>query len=104
MPIKSEDLHGFVPDNAGAALLLIDVINDFVFDDGDSLLKLALPVGKNIALLKKHANAACVPAIYINDNFGKWQSDVRKIVSHCLEDVTTGKLFDELLLHDQDDF
>jgi len=104
MPIKSEDLHGFVPDNAGAALLLIDVINDFEFDDGDSLLKLALPVGKNIARLKKQAKAAGVPAIYINDNFGKWQSDFRKIVSHCRDDGTTGKPFVELLLPDEDDY
>ncbi len=28
MPIKSQDLHGDVPDDAKAALLLIDVIND----------------------------------------------------------------------------
>src|SRR5258705_5948050 len=104
MPIKSEDLHGFVPDNAGAALLLIDVINDFEFDDGDSLLKLALPVGKNITRLKKQAKAAGVPAIYINDNFGKWQSDFRKIVSHCRDDGTTGKPFVELLLPDEDDY
>ncbi len=35
MPIKSEDLHGNVPDTAGAALLLIDVINDFEFENGE---------------------------------------------------------------------
>jgi hypothetical protein len=49
-PIRSEDLHGCVPDNAGAALLLIDVINDFEFSGGVTLLKLALPAGKNIAI------------------------------------------------------
>ncbi len=31
MPVKSHDLHGNVPDKAGAALLLIDVINDLEF-------------------------------------------------------------------------
>ena len=53
MPIRSDNLHGFVPDNSGAALLLIDVINDFEFDRGDDLLNLALPVGRKIAELKK---------------------------------------------------
>ena len=28
MPARNEDLHGFVPDKASVALLLIDVIND----------------------------------------------------------------------------
>jgi hypothetical protein len=49
MPIKSDDLHGNVPDTASVALLLIDVINDFEFEGGEELLKLALPVGRNIA-------------------------------------------------------
>ena len=104
MPIRSEDLHGYVPDNAGAALLLIDLINDFEFSGGDALLKLALPVGKNIAHLKRQAKSAGIPAIYINDNFGRWQSDFRKIVSHCRNEETKGKPFVELLLPEEDDY
>jgi len=104
MPIKSKDLHGNVPDSAGAALLLIDVVNDFEFEDGDKLLELALPVGKQIANLKKMANDAGIPAIYVNDNFGKWQSDLNKIVSHCLEDGVRGEPFVKLVLPDDDDY
>jgi len=104
MPIKSKDLHGNVPDRAGATLLLIDVINDFEFEGGDALLKLALPVGKNIANLKRLAKQAGIPAIYVNDNFGKWQSDLNKIVSHCLEDGVRGEPFVRLLLPDEDDY
>jgi nicotinamidase-related amidase len=104
MPIKSKDLHGNVPDQAGAALLLIDVINDFEFEGGEALLKLALPVGKNIANLKRLAKQAGIPAIYVNDNFGKWQSDLNKIVSHCLEDGVRGEPFVRLVLPDEDDY
>lgn len=104
MPVRSEDLHGFVPDTSRAALLLIDVINDFEFEDGEKLLKLALPVGQNIAELKRRAKAAGVPSIYVNDNFGKWQSDFRKIVGHCRRDAVRGKRFVELLLPDEDDY
>jgi nicotinamidase-related amidase len=104
MPIKSKDLHGNVPDQAGAALLLIDVINDFEFEGGDALLKLALPVGKNIANLKRLAKQAGIPVIYVNDNFGKWQSDLNKIVSHCLEDGVRGEIFVRLVLPDEDDY
>jgi nicotinamidase-related amidase len=104
MPIKSKDLHGNVPDDAGAALLLIDVINDFEFENGAELLRLALPVGKQIAQLKRQAKRADVPIIYVNDNFGKWRSDLNKIVAHCLEDGVRGEPLVKLLLPDEDDY
>ena len=104
MPVKSEDLHGNVPDQSGAALLLIDVINDFEFEGGEQLLSLAMPVGKAIAKLKRAAKQAGIPAIYVNDNFGKWQSDLNKIVSHCLEDRVRGKAFVEMVTPDDDDY
>jgi nicotinamidase-related amidase len=104
MPVKSEDLHGNVPDNAGAALLLIDVINDFEFESGAELLQQALPVGRNIAELKRRAKQHGIPVIYVNDNFGKWQSDLNKIVSHCLEDGVRGEPFVKLVLPDEDDY
>jgi nicotinamidase-related amidase len=104
MPVKSKDLHGNVPDQSGAALLLIDVVNDFEFEGGDALLELALPVGKNIANLKRLAKQAGIPAIYVNDNFGKWQSDLNKIVSHCLDDGVRGESFVRLVLPEEDDY
>jgi nicotinamidase-related amidase len=104
MPVRSEDLHGNVPDSAGAALLLIDVVNDFEFEGGDALLQLARPVAKQIASLKMQAKRVGIPAIYVNDNFGKWQSDLNKIVSHCLEEGVRGESFVRLVLPDEDDY
>lgn len=104
MPIRSEDLHGNVPDSSGAALLLIDVINDFEFEGGEKLFKQAIPVGRNIARLKAHSKKQKIPTIYVNDNFGRWQSDFRRIVSHCRRDDIRGKPFVELLLPDEDDY
>ena len=104
MPIKSHDLHGNVPDDSATALLLIDVINDFDFPGGEELLSLALPVGEAIAELKHNAKRAGIPALYVNDNFGKWQSDLNKIVSHCLEGSARGKKFVELVKPDADDY
>ena len=101
MPNTTHDLHGSAPDKSNTALLLIDVINDFEFEDGEELLRLAMPVGKNIAALKKRAKAAGIPSVYVNDNFGKWQSDFKKIVEHCRE--TRGKDFVEMLLPDEDE-
>jgi nicotinamidase-related amidase len=104
MPRATHDLHGSAPDKSKAALLLIDVINDFDFEEGDELLRLALPVAKNIAGLKKRAGDAGIPTIYVNDNFGKWQSDFKKIVAHCSEDNAKGKEFVKLLLPGDDDY
>ena len=104
MPVSSEDLHGSAPDKSNAALLLIDVINDFDFPEGEQLLRLAMPVGKNIARLKQRAKAAGIPSIYVNDNFGRWQSDFKKIVAHCRREDGRGKPFVELLLPETDDY
>jgi nicotinamidase-related amidase len=101
--VSSKDLHGSAPDKSPAALLLIDVINDFDFPEGEDLLRLALPVGENIARLKQRAKAAGIPSIYVNDNFGRWQSDFKKIVDHCLEE-SSGKAFVEKLLPEDDDY
>lgn len=104
MPRESKDLHGSAPDKSNAALLLIDVINDFDFPEGDQLLELALPVGRNIAELKNRAKAADIPVIYVNDNFGRWQSDFKKTVAHATQAGAKGKSFVELLLPDDDDY
>jgi nicotinamidase-related amidase len=102
--MPTDDLHGNVPDEAGAALLLIDVINDLEFEGGDRLLELALPMARNIANLKQLAKEAGIPAIYVNDNFGKWQSDFKKIVTHCLEDNVRGEPVARLLLPEEEDY
>lgn len=104
MPVRSKDLHGNVPDSSGAALILIDVVNDFEFNDGEQLFQHALPVGKKIAALKRGAKQLGIPTIYANDNFGRWQSDLNKIVSHCINDSVRGKPFVEQVLPDDDDY
>lgn len=98
----SKDLHGSAPDKSKAALLLIDVINDFDFPEGEDLLRLAIPAGKNIAALKQRAKEAGIPAVYVNDNFGRWQSDFKKIVAHSRN--ARGKEFVEMLLPDEHDY
>jgi nicotinamidase-related amidase len=103
-PAKNADLHGNAPDQARAALLLIDVINDLEFESGEQLFKHALPMARRIAALKKRARQAGIPVIYANDNFGKWQSDLNKLISHCLEDDVRGKPIVELLRPDEDDY
>ncbi|MGH9943442.1 MAG: cysteine hydrolase family protein [Pyrinomonadaceae bacterium] len=104
MPVKNEDLHGSVPDKAEIALLLIDVINDLEFDSGQDLLKHALPMAEKIAALKRRAKEAKIPVIYVNDNFGRWQSDFSQVLKHCLEDGVCGEPLAKLLGPGEDDY
>ena len=99
----TDRLNG-VPDRAETALLLIDVINDLEFDGGEKLLTQALPMAVSLAALKRRAKAAGVPAIYVNDNFGRWRSDFAKLVRHCLEDTVRGSPVAALLIPEQDDY
>lgn len=104
MPATSRDLHGSAPDNAPVVLILIDIINDLAFAKGQDLLQHAIPMAKKIAALKKRAKRVGIPSIYVNDNFGRWQSDLQKLVRHCLDDAVCGKPLAMLLLPDDDDY
>jgi nicotinamidase-related amidase len=103
-PKNNSDLHGNAPDNSPVALLLIDVINDLEFEGGEKLLRHALPAARRIAAFKKLCAVAGIPAIYVNDNFGKWRSDFKKLISHCLNDNTRGREIVELLKPERDDY
>jgi nicotinamidase-related amidase len=83
MPERNKDLHGSAPDTCETALLLIDVINDFEFSEAEELLTFAVPMARRLRALKGRAHKAGIPAIYINDNFGRWQSNFAALVDHC---------------------
>jgi nicotinamidase-related amidase len=104
MPLRHHDLHGNVPDKADIALLIIDVINDVEFEGGDRLLEHALPMAQRIAALKTRARELGIPVVYVNDNFGKWQSDLKKLITHCLRGECRGKPIVELLHPADDDY
>ncbi|MGE0757702.1 MAG: cysteine hydrolase family protein [Pirellulaceae bacterium] len=104
MPSKNEDLHGNAPDKATTALLLIDVINDFNFAEADQLLQFAVPMARRIAELKQKAKQAALPVVYVNDNFGRWRSDFRSQVRHCLEADARGREVVDALRPEEDDY
>jgi len=101
---RSKDLHGSAPDKCALALVLIDWINDLEFDGGDRFLPAALAAARATASLRTRAKQAGVPVIYCNDNFGKWRSDFRSLLQHCLEDDVRGRPIAELLAPDEQDY
>ncbi|WP_229312081.1 cysteine hydrolase family protein [Larkinella punicea] len=101
---KSEDLHGNVPDQFPIALLIIDMINDLEFPNGEQLLKPSVKAAKQIAALKQRSRDLTIPVIYVNDNFGRWRSDFKEVVEHCLKDGVRGQPLVELLYPASDDY
>jgi hypothetical protein len=55
-----------------AALLIIDMISDFKFEDGVAVARAALPAARQIATLRGLAAAKRVPMLFVNDNLGRW--------------------------------
>jgi nicotinamidase-related amidase len=104
MARQAHDLHGNAPDKCRVALLLIDVINDFEWNGGEAMLPRALEAAKAIARLKGRARKASVPVVYVNDNFGKWRSDFRSLLDHCLNDGVRGRPIADLLRPDGEDY
>ena len=85
-------------------MLLVDVINDMNFPGSRRLVTQAIPMARRLAALKARTARAGIPSIYINDNFGQWQSDFRRLVAHCTKDDVPGRPVAEILRPADDDY
>src|SRR5690349_14898523 len=86
------------------ALLLIDVINDLEFESGRQLVEHAIPMARNISSLKAEAKKRGIPCLYVNDNFGQWQSDFKHLVKRCMQDNVRGAQISRELAPEPDDY
>lgn len=91
-----------LPDES--ALLLIDVINEFDFPGSEDLLRYALPAAEQIAVLIGRMRARGVPVIYVNDNFGRWNSNFPEQIQHCIMPDCEGREVTRLLMPDPKDY
>lgn len=85
-------------------LLLIDVINPLEFEGAENLQRFAMPMARRLAELKARCKHAGIPAIYANDNFGRWRSDFPRLVDYCLQPDKLGFEMVKLLKPDEDDY
>jgi nicotinamidase-related amidase len=86
------------------ALLIIDLVSDFRFEDGKRIARAALPAARRVSRLRQRANRAGVPNLFVNDNFGRWKSDFRQLVERCAAPHCPGAPIVELLAPGGDDF
>ena len=85
------------------ALLLIDFMNPLDFDGANAMAPQAVRAAKRAAALRRKMHASREPVIYANDNFGRWRSDFREVVQHCLHEDVTGRPIAELLAPDREE-
>ncbi|WP_042220827.1 isochorismatase family cysteine hydrolase [Oceanobacillus manasiensis] len=65
------------------AVLFVDIINHFDFDGGDDLLAHTTEILPNMKKLRQYAKDNDLPIIYINDHYGLWQADFKKVTDFC---------------------
>lgn len=73
------------------ALLIIDMISDFGFEDGEQLAAHAAPVLGNMARLKARFHAEARPVIFVNDNYGRWDTSFADLVAWAQRDGSRGR-------------
>jgi nicotinamidase-related amidase len=88
----------------GIALMLVDVINGFDFHDSDELVRAATEAVPNLAKLAESARLSKVPVIYVNDNFGMWQSDFRAVAEYCMRPDQPGRDIARRMLPEPSDY
>lgn len=102
--VKNPDMNGSAPDTHDTALLIIDMLNPMDFEGSEGLIEAAIPAAKAIAGLKARAKQNGIPVIYVNDNFGRWRSELDQIVSFCVRPEAKAREVAELLKPDEDDY
>src|SRR5688500_1281559 len=61
-------------------------------------------MAKRLSAFARRARQERVPVIYVNDNFGKWRSDFRALLEHCLDDDVRGRPLAQLLAPEKSDY
>jgi len=64
-------------------LLLVDFINPLRFDGALELAPMAVTAARATARFKRRFSEEGWTSIYVNDNFGEWQSDVPRLLKEC---------------------
>lgn len=101
---RKRELHGSAPDTASVAVLIMDLISDFDFEDGPALYRAVALIAPCIRRLRLRAREAAVPVIYVNDNLGRWRSDFRQLVQHCAEETSRGAPIVQMLAPAEGDY
>lgn len=82
---------------SATALLLVDFLNFMDFDTARALAPHAIRAARAAKALKAKLVRTGIPAIYANDNFGHWESDIRAVVQTCIDRGGASRALAEIL-------
>jgi nicotinamidase-related amidase len=85
------------------AVLVIDMLNSYEHDDADLLARSVRDAVPNIAALIERARSADVPLVYVNDNYGDWNSSSEELAKEAMNGRYP-ELVEPLLPRDDDAF
>ncbi|HVE48430.1 MAG TPA: isochorismatase family cysteine hydrolase [Casimicrobiaceae bacterium] len=88
---------------ASTVLLLVDFLNFMDFPTARSLAPHAIRAARAAKALKLRLARQHVPAIYANDNFGHWESDIHAVVDTCIERGGASRELAQLMAPQRDD-
>jgi nicotinamidase-related amidase len=83
-------VHSLTRDHSPTVLLILDMISDFDFPDGTSILRAAKRIAPRIALLRERVARAGLATIYVNDVQGRWRSDLTTMLSESMRPQSKG--------------
>ena len=90
-------------DDPKTALLIIDMLSAYDHEDAEGLLGSASEAVPVIAELREQAGSRDVGVIYVNDNYGDWNSSAEELASRA-KDGNHPELVEPLLPVDGDSF
>jgi nicotinamidase-related amidase len=99
-----KSIHGLEPDRSSTALLILDMISDFRFPDGEAVARAARRIAPQVLKLRERVRAAGFSVLYVNDNPGKWQSNAPALIRNAKSSGSTGAEVAALLEPDEDDY
>jgi nicotinamidase-related amidase len=79
--MSESDTEGKAP----SALVVVDMINPYDFPDADAVAEHAPQAVANIRRLLDRCRAEGVKVIYVNDNYGDWNSSSEELLRHGME-------------------
>lgn len=88
----------------GAALLIVDMINSLDFPGAERLVPKLDGVISTILKLRDEADALGVPVVYVNDNYGHWQSEKSELMRLCGRKPEARRLIERIAPRSRDYF
>ncbi len=101
---RTPKAHDLKPHRSPTALLILDMLSDYRFPDGKSVLRAARRIAPAVQHLKVRAKRAGLAVCYVNDNPGRWRSDLSALLAHVMDDRSPGREIAQALAPEATDY